>query len=490
MKSDIDAFYETLLGRLGGSRETVYVADGNTHTYPELYEKMERINAFLKSFGNERIALLTGKDLTGYAAIYAIVLSGNCWVPVNPDLPPARQVDMLKLARPKVILSDRPLTGELAAYARAAHIEVALLDDLTQGGDREPFDPSGFQASDLAYIMFTSGSTGVPKGVPMTHANYINFVNTALDILPFEKGDVFSDYHDFGFDLSVFYLFCCPLSEGAFAPALTDRDRLFPLDHIKRNKVSVLSSVPSLLSRVMAYAKEPAEDLPLRILFMCGEPFRLEQLEYCSEKLGIAEVHNFYGLTETGVENFHHACSPDDVARFRHMGYVPIGKPLPGNRIRVTDERELWLSGPQVTPGYLGGVSTDRFAEAEGATWFRTGDKIVETDGVYFCKGRLDQQVKFNGYRVELMDIEAHLRQMEGVGEAVCFLDGVEGREFLVAGLHGPGKTGRDEVRDFLANRLPGYMVPGDVFHLAEVPLNQNGKIDRPAVRRLYEDRK
>ncbi|HEC14570.1 MAG TPA: hypothetical protein ENI72_02320 [Rhodospirillales bacterium] len=490
MKSNISDFYEALLGRLGGARGTVYISDESTHTYPEMYEKMERINGFLKRFGNERVALLTDKNLTAYAAIYAIVLSGNCWLPVNPDLPVARQLAMLKLARPKVILSAWPLTGELAAYARAGRIEVALLGDLTEGEDREPFNPSGFHDDDLAYIMFTSGSTGVPKGVPMTHANYINFINTVMNILPFEKGDVFSDYHDFGFDLSIFYLFCCPLCEGAFAPALTDRDRLFPVDHIKRNKVSVLSSVPSLISRVMAYGKGRAVEMPVRILFMCGEPFRIEHLEFCYERLGLSQVHNFYGLTETGVENFHHACSPEDIVKFRDIGYVPIGKPLPGNHIRVTGQGELWLSGSQVTPGYLGGVSSDRFAEKEGTTWFRTGDKVVEKDGVYFCKGRLDQQVKLNGYRIELMDIEAHLRQMEGVREAVCFLDGVEGREFLVAGLSGSNKTGREEVRDFLANRLPGYMVPGDVFVLGEAPLNQNGKVDRAAVRRLYEDRK
>ena len=127
------------------------------------------------------------------------------------------------------------------------------------------------------------------------------------------------------------------------------------------------------------------------------------------DKLRVPEVYNFYGLTETGVENFHHRCRRSDVESYADVGYVPIGLPLPNNDIRIGEGDELWLSGCQTTPGYLGGVGADKFTELDGKRWYLTGDKVVNFKELWFCKGRLDSQVKVSGHRIELMDVEAHL---------------------------------------------------------------------------------
>jgi acyl-CoA synthetase (AMP-forming)/AMP-acid ligase II len=486
--TDITAFYRRLLGAIASNTGDAYVYFNDRCSWTDLYCRMREINTGLAGKRRQRIAVYSGKSPDAYAAIFTCILSGNVWVPLNPDFPPERIVQMLRLAVPAVIVTDRPLPEAIANWVQESGVDVLDLSAPGTGPGLE-FDPDAIKADDEAYIMFTSGSTGTPKGVPMTHANYIPFVDTALDILDLRCGDVFADYHDFGFDISIFYLFCCPLVGGAFAPALREVERLMPLAHIRDNKVTILASVPSILARVRAMHPVNPPPTTLRLLFLCGEPFRLELLDYSMNAMAIEQVYNFYGLTETGVENFHHRCSPDDIERFAATQYVPIGLPLPGNRFRIDAEGELWLAGPQLTPGYLGGIGTERFTTLDGERWYRTGDRVEERDGLYFCKGRLDWQVKLNGYRVELMDIEAHIRSLPDVMEAVCVVEPHQGRDFLVAVIAAGRPLESGDVRGGLKGRVPSFMLPNAVMQVEDIPLNKSGKVDRQAVTALVRNR-
>ena len=185
---------------------------------------------------------------------------------------------------------------------------------------------------------------------------------------------------------------------------------------------------------------------------------------------------------------FYHKCSVKDLSQFEAFGVVPIGKPIVGNSVIVRDSGELWLSGPQLTPGYLEDESSDRFVKLNGSRWYKTGDKVVIHDGLYLCKGRLDSQVKIGGYRIELMDIEAHLRSMDGVDRAICFVEGGGVKKSIVAALHANREIDLVEVRDHLKNRLPAYMIPRKSFILNELPLNKSGKIDRIAIQEDYNN--
>lgn len=202
--------------------------------------------------------------------------------------------------------------------------------------------------------------------------------------------------------------------------------------------------------------------------------------------MGLENIYNFYGLTETGVENFYHQCKKEDVKKYDKFGVSPIGKPLKGNEIRVTDEKELYIGGVQVTKGYLGGRSPEKFEEKDGILWCKTGD-IVEKEGeVYFCKGRLDSQVKLSGYRVELMDIETHIRKIESVEEAVCFVEEVNRRTSLIAAIKAKVKMDIKTIQSELKKRLPVYMIPKDIYYLDNIPLTNSGKIDKKKVRLIY----
>lgn len=488
MTTSAPDFYASLFEAIQAAGDAdVWVHQDQRHSYAEMLRLMRRMNATLGKVRRRRVIVHSGKSFPAYAAIYATLLSGNAWVPTDPTVPPRRNVEVFEQVAPAVVLTEAALPEDLARCCREMGAEVYPFDAFAIETTEAPFETFDFDDDAEAYIMFTSGSTGIPKGVPMTNRNFINFIDNARNIIPLEKGDVFADYHNFGFDISIFYIFCAVFSQGCFAPMLLAQDRMLPLRHLQRHRVTVLATVPSLMTVIRRLARDRWEGHRPRLFFICGEPFRLDLLDYLYGVAQAQTVYNFYGLTETGVENFYHECRPDDVDRFRDIGFVPIGQPLSGNDIRLSPEGELWLAGCQVTPGYLGGRSPKKFSIVEGVRWYHTGDKVVERDGLYFCKGRLDNQVKLRGYRVELMDVEAQLRQIPGVEEAVCLTAERNGRDTLVAALHGPGTPTLEGVRDALKDRLPAYMIPDEIFTLDAVPLNSSGKIDRGAVRALYD---
>ena len=341
---------------------------------------------------------------------------------------------------------------------------------------------------DIAYIMFTSGSTGTPKGVPMTHGNYIPFIENALEILPIEKHEIFSDYHDFSFDLSIFYLFCAVMTQSTLSPALSKKDKLFLLNHAIKNKVTVWSSVPSSIARIKQLRPNESFNTQIKIMFLCGEPFRLDILEYCYNHLNQENVFNFYGLTETGVENFYHECRREDLKVFEKQGLVPIGKPLPGNRTIISENNELLIGGPQITPGYIGGLDNHRFITIGGNDWFRSGDIVEQFEDVVFCKGRMDSQVKINGYRIELLDVEAGLRKVDGISEAVCFVDdSIPDHAGIVAVVEAE-KVEDSELKKELKKHMPAYMIPSKIFKLIEFPINKSGKLDRTGIKKSIID--
>lgn len=485
----ISSFYQRLHSVFEHSERIAYVYYDEQHTYGEMYTQMRRINTLLHGIQQKKIVLYGTKNFPVYSALYAILLSNNIWVPVTPGMPSERLIAMLEVLVPDIILYEQPLPDAAAAYAAGCGASLHSLAELVDGTAEKAFEEKSFLPDEVAYIMFTSGSTGLPKGVPMTHLNYINFINNALALLPLRTGEVFSDYHDFAFDISIFYLFCAPLTESALSPIKKPEERMLPLRHMQKNGITVWSSVPSMVMSLQRFRPNEKQDNRLNIMFLCGEPLRLDVLRYCFVCLEAQHIYNFYGLTETGVENFYHTCSSDDIERYAEKGFAPIGLPLPGNDIQVTGERELLLGGCQLTPGYLGNIGKERFELVDGKLWYHTGDIVEEYGGVYFCKGRLDTQVKLSGYRVELMDIEVQVRRLAGVKDAVCFVAEENGIQRLVCAVQ-PGDSRElsfPELTRLLKALLPEYMVPKKMFSLSRLPLNKNGKIDRRAVKEQYQ---
>lgn len=450
---------------------------------------MRRVNYLLNGLQNRPVIIYSNKSLEAYGAIFACILSGNIWVPVSPDMPTLRNQKIIDMVDPGIVLIDTDLPGEISAHLQSKNVSSVDLRKFTEFSEEKEIKLQIFKPDDIAYIMFTSGSTGTPKGVPMTHENYINFVNNCIDILNFQAGDVFSDYHDFAFDISVFYVFCFPLVGGVIAPVKTAQDKILPLQFMQKNQVTVWSSVPSVISRIQRIHLEA--ETSIRVMFLCGEPFALSVLEYCQNGMNIPNIYNFYGLTETGVENFFYSCQADDKNKFEPYGYVPIGQPLPGNQIDISEEGELLLSGCQITPGYLDGLGAERFFEKENQIWYHTGDIVDLKDGYYFCKGRMDNQIKLRGYRIELMDVEVNLARHCSIRDVVCFAGEVTGRTILVAVIVAEDGTDIDpiQIKKDLAAIIPAYMMPDRFFQTGQFPTNSNGKKDRNAVREAFSQK-
>ena len=486
-KNKYDAFYSRMHQIIKNSNFDCYVHYETKHSYQEMYCNICKLNTTLEKFKNKKIAVISEKSFEAYCSIYAILLTGNSWIPISHALPLNRVAGMIDLSEPDLVLFDEKLDKKITDYFVSKNIPLMNLLDLLKANEQTELELPSFDKDQIAYIMFTSGSSGTPKGVPMTHENYINFIDNAMEIFPFKKGEVFSDYHDFGFDISIFYLFCCILTESAFAPARKTSEQIFFVDNLLKNKVTVWASIPSALLRLKTLNKNRIANFPVKIMFMCGEPFRLDLLEYAFKGLGVQHVYNFYGLTETGVENYYHKCSLDDLETYKNETAVPIGRPLPGNATMVSDDGELLLHGIQITPGYLGGISGEKFLTIDGKRWFRTGDRVEKVGDVHFCKGRIDSQLKHRGYRVDLMDIESNIRKLSTVLEVICFQITSPLRDIIVAAVKAETKIDLPMIKTHLKELLPDYMHPDSVFPISEMPLNKSGKIDRIAIKRMYE---
>lgn len=485
----VNDFYNRLIDTIINSDKMAYRYFGENYTYKQMYSQMIKINSVLSKYKHKQVLLYTKKSFFSYSAIFSIILSNNTWVPISPDMPELRNLEIIKQASPGLVLYGDSLPNVLKEFFANKKIPVASIPEILSEGDEREFGRNVFKKDDIAYIMFTSGSTGIPKGVAMTHENYINFVNNVLEILPFEEGEVFSDFHDFAFDISIFYLFACVFIQGAFSPIIEQKDKIMPIRHILENRITVWSCVPSIIKRIKEFRPNDRIISSIRIMFLCGEPLKLDVLRYCFENMALDNVFNFYGLTETGVENFWHRCSPEDLEKYADFGMAPIGRPLPGNYIEVTKDKELCIGGCQVAKGYLGGRSPEKFVFKNGMMWCKTGDIVEEHGDVYLCKGRLDSQVKLSGHRVELMDIEAHIIKLDKVDDAVCFVERIGDREFLVAALKARERIDAKTIQNSLKKELPVHMIPKDIFYLDKIPLNENGKTNRGKVRLLYREK-
>ena len=487
MDRNIKHFYTQMLSNIMEYDAVFYKHYDEIHSYEDLYSRICLFNFHLAGLRREVIGVYADKAFDSYACIYSIILSDNIWLPLSMDIPPERNCSIIDSSHPTLVFYNGNLPREIKSKLDTKDITYISFSDLNFFSKNSEFLLDQFHQDDIAYIMFTSGSTGTPKGVPMTHLNYINFVRNILEILPLKKGEVFSDFHDFAFDISIFYLFSVLFVEGAISPIIEQKDKIIPLDHITKNNVTVWASVPSVISRIMQLfrgkwltTQKQKIATNINVMFLCGEPLKLEVMDYCFQQMKLKNVYNFYGLTETGVENFFYKCSPEDSIKFKKYGMVPIGKALPGNEVMISDEKELLIGGCQITPGYLNGVMKEKFLNIESKVWFKSGDIVEVYNDLYFCKGRMDLQIKINGHRVELLDIEANIMEyIKGVRQVICITKEFSNRQIIIAGLVSDTELEADIIQNELSKHLPRYMIPQVIRYFSEFPINSNGKLDR-----------
>ena len=460
-----------------------------------------RLPAWQPGQAQTRTLVAVERRATAYIAILAAHLRGHAYVPIDPAHPAARNAAVLSAAKATGIVSSAQagadvtalLEGAGAAGQGVAHIVhepgTAGPDAALPGPDEVPQDGGA-----LAYILFTSGSTGTPKGVPISLANLCAYLDAVAPVLPVAPGDRLSQTFNLTFDLSVHDIFVS-LTRGATLVVPTHEELQDPAAYIARRRISHWFSVPSL-----AYQMRLRGDLQagafegLRNCLFCGEVLPWALARDWVAAAPHARVENWYGPTEATIACARHPL-PTAGDAMPDSGDVPIGHAFGDMVLHVLDDDraplatgqagELYLSGPQLAAGYLDAPEKTDAAFVtlpDGTRAYRTGDRAARDDGgtVRFL-GRIDNQVKLRGYRVELGEVAAQFRRAAGGANAVAMPWPQEAPSALVAAVEAPDADA-EAILAAARAALPGYMVPAAVHPVAEFPRNPSGKVDRKAL--------
>ena len=454
---------------------------GNKTSFSEF---LNLINTIRFNFPKKktRIAILAEKSCMHYSAIIATVFSGNTWVPLSLDMPTERIMDILTLAAPDVLLTSHKFSPAELGRFQSLVSSVLFFEDMVGFKGSRVTGWRKIRNTDIAIIYFTSGSTGKPKGVKISFLN-ISAALTSISPIIGSKKLVWGDYHDLGFVISINILFTCLYCNGRIFCANDRYDQISPNKSLVKNKVSCLVTVPSTLERMRRAKHFFSVFKSLTIVASCGEPLPLDLLKEFVSRRKI-KVFNFYGSTEITTWAFYHRCLYSDLKTFSNYGYAPLGEIISGNKFLISSDGLLLISGPQVTPGYIGEPEKSHLIELDGQEWFSMGDIVDVMHGKIICKGRQDNQIKLSGYRIHLMDIEAQLRKLSGVEAAICYLsNGIEksdkSDQKITAVLFTDETFSLSYVRKKLQKFLPSYMLPRKVFCIKKISFNKNGKIDR-----------
>ncbi len=466
-------------------------------TYGDLAKMVSGIRQLIRSGaqkGEKQIGLILNDDLETYAAIIALWMEGRAYVPLNPKSPSDRNHKVIKQA---------DITSIIDSSGKAVYPEFNTIASKGAFGPETDLYPVSTADTELAYIFFTSGTTGEPKGVPITRGNVTAFVEAFWDLgIRIDKDDRVLQMFELTFDLSVMS-YLVPLLKGACVyPIPNDKIKYnYIFELMDEHGLTVVLMVPSILHYLRPYFDEiHAPDMKYSLF--CGEALPLDVTEEWSRCLPNAEISNVYGPTENTI-----FCTSYIFNRQRpnkeHNGILCIGKAIKGVETIIIDDKnnilpqgekgELCLAGNLLTPGYWKNKEKNKEAffiagRNGGQTrFYKTGDLCVEdTDGDILYLGRIDFQTQVQGYRVELSEVEFHVKAfLDKINAvAIAITNKIGNTEIGLVIESGEMDTGK--LFEHLKEKMPAYMIPTQTRFVKEFPLNTNGKTDRKALAKAF----
>jgi len=491
--------YQLIEEQVARTPEGIAVSLGDDSlTYKQLNERSNQLARYLRARGvgkETMVGLMLDRSLEMMIALLGVLKAGGAYVPIGTDYPISRVEYILDDTHAPVVLTQERFIKNLPDRA----IQIVCLDtqwsDIAQE-DSENLDPIS-DPEDLAYVIYTSGSTGIPKGVACIHKGLCNRLVWMQDAYRLKYDDCVLQKTPYTFDVSGWEFFWA-LMYGArihFLRPGGEKDPSHIMEVIRDKKITTMHFVPSMLSAFLHVLDDKTKEYLscLRRVICSGEALLAEHRDRFFKYLD-CELHNLYGPTEASIDVTYFVCSPEDKA-----SVIPIGKPIANTQIYILDKYmqptpvgvpgEIYLAGVGLARGYVN--KPEKTAQAFIASPLAKDGRLYKTgdlgkwlgDGNIEYLGKIDHQVKIRGNRIELGEVESILAKYEGVLDCVVVdKDDKAGEKYLVGYYVAEQEISVSDLRGFLKERLPEYMIPSRFMHLEGLPLSPNGKVDRKAL--------
>ena len=473
------------------------VADNKEITFKDFKVYAERIDNAVRNITEEKsvIAVICERSFEMYGAVYGIIRGGNAYLPIDPNYPQDRIDYILENSNAKAVITQDKFTS--LAKNTPCIDATELLNSKEQPAKTEILA----EENDTAYVIYTSGSTGNPKGAKISHKSAINRILWMHDSYPLEENDVILQKTPYTFDVSVWELFWWGITGRTLCASKPD-EHFLPakiLHETEKNKVTHLHFVPSVFDLFLTYLEnnpqEQSKFNSVKYVFLSGEALTANHIKrfYNIYDYNKVQLHNLYGPTECAVDVSYYACTPTDTDP------VPIGKPIYNTQLYIVDKYlnptpigvvgELCIAGVNVGQGYLNNpeLTNEKFIPNPFGTGklYKTGDLAYwRNDGNICYVGRMDGQIKINGQRVELGEIEKVVGEVPDVESVAVIIKQNNGQDVLVAFCCGD-ESSTNEILKHCESKLPQYMIPDKFQFVGKLPLNASGKLDRKALKNI-----
>ncbi|HWT76579.1 MAG TPA: amino acid adenylation domain-containing protein [Mobilitalea sp.] len=464
-----DLFYESVKKE---PEKISVICKNQAYTYQQLsYQCDQYANKLFEVTQGEKrlIAVSVSRSFEYIACILSILRCGCTYLPIDQDLPRERILSIFKISKTSLLITSNRTRDSYIP------VEQIAIDELVAKQEYE-MNPKQHLEDD-AYLIFTSGSSGISKGVEISNQALLSFIRSFSERIHIEENTSILAISSYSFDISFVELFL-PLFYGMQIILANDIERKSPKKLwklIQTYKPEVIQITPSYLRFLLTYEDEDTTFETTKKIILGGERINWSLVELL-QRYKKLRIFNAYGPTEATIW-----CS---VGELTNCNYVHAGTPLSNTKLAISEEEELLIGGECLFSGYYHDkVKTkEKMINYEGGLYYRSGDLVKRSDsGEYIILGRVDNQVKIDGHRIELEDIECNIN--ENFEFENCAVDYDNHR--LILYYAGTQSVTRKELFDRLNMKLPVYMIPSQIYQLDHIPLNSNGKTDRIALRRL-----